>query len=515
MATFNIYGCCICRDLFNVDSNVHEVKHFLQATSPISNFIFPSPPKRLMTFDDLESVSMRRFRKTCVIKDYNKELVTYFKQKADYFIIDLINMVDMNLIKETYEDGSSHYFTKSSWFLYVNKYGLDDFFENSQLDEISSFDLIRKIGIDSVLDKQISWLKSLGYEENQIILIENKKGLCYTDGKIIAPFGHGIREQMNSIVDEIHRRFEERYPNCHIIRRPWGSYCDERNPWTLSDLHYTQDYYDYLYQCVDAISKYENPKEKLTALWEQYSDINSKSIWQYLHNNFSLYKGDSLLRNGDFSQCSNSINNYIALKGAEVFNESGKKTGENLDYSTQIDYLAIPYSRLSEGSHNRYVSSNDCVRGVVGNNKDFAQFWKTVNNTTCVIVKDHSIILTHNGIDENSQADIVQTINTTDDLYGKPVTLSAWIRVLQLSDYKKMGGVIGLINESNYNKGSFYAKKLFNNTEWQKIQLTTTLPTKTEFKGLTICLRAAAGHTRHAVVEFAQVKLEYGRISTI
>ncbi len=73
MATFNIYGCCICRDLFSlVPNNTHEVIHFLQSSSQTVNFLFNTKPKKQLTFDDFENISMPNFEKKCIINDYNK-----------------------------------------------------------------------------------------------------------------------------------------------------------------------------------------------------------------------------------------------------------------------------------------------------------------------------------------------------------------------------------------------------------------------------------------------------------
>ena len=68
MATFNIYGCCICRDLFGfIPYNQHEVVHFLQSSSQITNFVYTTKPQRLMTEADFENVDIANFKKKCII----------------------------------------------------------------------------------------------------------------------------------------------------------------------------------------------------------------------------------------------------------------------------------------------------------------------------------------------------------------------------------------------------------------------------------------------------------------
>lgn len=82
MASFNIYGCCICRDLFGfVPYNTHEVVHFLQSSSQISNFLFPTKPKKELTFEDFENIELPNFQKKCIIHDYNKTLLNYYTER--------------------------------------------------------------------------------------------------------------------------------------------------------------------------------------------------------------------------------------------------------------------------------------------------------------------------------------------------------------------------------------------------------------------------------------------------
>lgn len=516
MATFNIYGCCVSRDIFGFEeNNTHEVKHFLQATSQIVDFIFPTLPKKKMTMEDMEGIELNNFKKRCIIKDYNKELFDYFEEKADFFIIDLIDIANTDIKKVIFEDGSEHYFTNSGWFRDAYRKGLSNFFGKNKIEDINRLQVLDKVGIDAILDGLINWLKGLGYTEEQIIVNEVKRARYYTDGNIVAPFRLDIQEHVNSIMDKIHYRFKQKCPKCHIIKMPFGTYSDERHPWKLTDLHYVQDHYNYLYKCVDIISKNPNCDDILADLWERQSNVNANKMVSYLSNNFDVYKGKNLLKNGDFTKLSSFVNEFIALKGSLIFNNLGEDIGKRLESAGKVNNIGLLYSQVAGDNSDIYVSSDDCIKGFTGDNVTFSQYWKTANKTTCVIVKDHSIIVAHNGIDARYQTNIIQTIDNLEQLYGKVVTLSAWARVLMPSDNNGVGGTIALINASDYNQGKCYARKVFKNTEWRKIELTTILPDKDELKGVTVCLRANTGVSKHSVVEFSQVKLELGRISTL
>lgn len=89
---------------------------------------------------------------------------------------------------------------------------------------------------------------------------------------------------------------------------------------------------------------------------------------------------------------------------------------------------------------------------------------------------------------------------------------------MKLESYRggETEGSIAIINENNYNKGKLFAKKNFKNSDWEKIVLTTRLPDKDEFIGITLCIRAIQiTGKEHSVVEFKNPKLEFGMLSVI
>ena len=110
MATYNILGSCICRDLFGFqENNKHEVLTFLQATTALTWFCYDDKPSRIMGLDfynDVEGLS--NFQKRCLVHDYNKTVLEQFTKKADYFITDMTEFASMNIARETDKENHHH-----------------------------------------------------------------------------------------------------------------------------------------------------------------------------------------------------------------------------------------------------------------------------------------------------------------------------------------------------------------------------------------------------------------------
>ncbi len=211
-------------------------------------------------------------KKKCIIHDYNKTLLNYYTEKTDFIIVDLTNIANTNLVKEISEDGYEHYFTHSAWFNNAYRKGLNSFFTNSRFEIINRVDLLNKYGSDIILDRLIKWLKEkLHYKEEQIILIENNRTPYYTHEGKMYYFPSGTREEVNGILAELYKSFKEKCVNCHVIKLPIVAYADTDHPWSLTDQHFCHEFYEYLYQCVDAVA--EDPifcDEKIAQIREDF-----------------------------------------------------------------------------------------------------------------------------------------------------------------------------------------------------------------------------------------------------
>lgn len=514
MATYNILSSCICRDAFGfrVD-NKHEVIRFLQSSQPITWFHLNDKPQIKLGEDAFEDITtLTNFQKKCIINDYNKTVLEQYDIKADFFITDLVSFAGTGLAKEIYDDNSEHYFTNSKWFQIAYKGGVKNKL-NGKIENVNRFHIITDDFISDFVRKYIEWIQKQGYSPEEIILVENKKVTSYSDGEMLYYFEKSaLRNRINSILDKVYLEFEKQLSNCYVVKMPIGVYADVHHKWGLIDLHYCREYYDYLYECFDLISRKNNCQGEICLLRDSYSERLQENRDRFIQNSISHIRGEQLLGNLYLEN-----NYYISNKKVPFYKDDKLQQliGKTKGYFNALRQNHNTF-RIISGESSYYISWEDCIRGVVGNDRRLNDFWKTVNSNTVVISKDFSILVGHNHSNSLAQTQIIQTVELTDGLEGKVVTLSVYARVLEKNN-DDAGGTIAIINGKNYNSGKFYAKKDFINKDWQRIVLSVRLPQKDDFNGVTVCLRAVAGsgnEPKHALVEFCHPKLEIGSFAT-
>lgn len=516
MATYNILGSCICRDAFGFrENNKHEVLTFLQATSALTWFHYNDKPSRMMDLDfynDVEGLS--NFQKRCLVHDYNKTVLEQFTKKADYFITDMTEFASMNIARETDKENHQHYFTFSKWFNTAYKNGAREKLESS-IKRINHLDIIDEELIEKTIDNYVKWILDKGYTSEQVILIENKRAYMYTDGELLFCFdGKEYRDKLNKLLDKIYYCFKKKMPAAYAIKMPAGILCDKNHKWGLTDLHFCKEYYDYLYECIDMISKKDNCKDDIQKVCDKYSEIFLEKRNVFMHNSFEYADGVQLLR-GKIS--SRLEMNYIAPKGIAFYQDKlcTKEKGHLSRYFNVIEHNRN-YAKILSADDIYYVNKDDVLKGNIGDGKIICNMWRTVNGSTVVEVKENSIVIGHNGAKSTAQMNVIQTIENSCELAGKVITFSVYARVLAHNNQNK-GGAIAFINANDYNKGVFMAKTDFDNSEWKRISVTAQVPAGESFGGLTICMRALAASEvgqKSALVEFSDPKLEVGTFPT-
>ena len=131
-------------------------------------------------------------------------------------------------------------------------------------------------------------------------------------------FPSGTREEVNGILAELYKSFKEKCVNCHVIKLPIVAYADTDHPWSLTDQHFCHEFYEYLYQCVDAVA--EDPifcDEKIAQIREDFSLILYKKLNTFLNS----IVGKQFLK-GNLSTYDNK---YIASQFSQLYNNPIEK----------------------------------------------------------------------------------------------------------------------------------------------------------------------------------------------
>ncbi len=315
MSTFNVYGVCICRDLFTMGgANNHKILRFLQGSSPIINFKYSSQPRMYISEEDFVGVDgFTRFQQECIINDYNASLPQYYDVKADYFVIDLC-VLSYNLCKERYEDGTTRLFTATKWFQKAYNNGLRDFFRKNNI-EIEFLDPMEYLSDNMIRESvraEVEWIRDMGYDDEHIILIEVKRSSCYTKGGCLRFFEGKDRDRMNGRLDYAYSICRKEIPGCIFIPTPINAYCDAEHKWGLCDLHYCSEYYEYLLEAINtAIQEVEGEytlaktRLEIDRLYRKYNLLLTQKSQAFLRNSISLIDGKNLIN--DFGICDSFV----------------------------------------------------------------------------------------------------------------------------------------------------------------------------------------------------------------
>lgn len=507
MATFNILGTCIIRDLFSVSLNKskHTVWHFFNWASPTVHFFYKDKPSRKMEISHFDSTKdVMNFAERCVSCDYNKSVLENYVKKSDYFVIDLVSMVHTDLVQEVNAEGVSNTFTYSQSFIELLDKGLKEkFFKDSELKVIKALE--NRSVFKKVIENFVHWLiNEQGYKQEQIILIKNRSVHHYSDGCYYLKANWDFEER-NDVLMECYDYFSEKCPNCMVVEMPENVYSDYYHKWGFSDLHFDMSYYEYLFECIDLISNGEYTERKKWNIYNKYIRLFNQKIIALINNNLSIADNTNFI-NGGLS--SNVLDKYIVPRNTIFFKE-GDDSEYMLDCSKPVHHFSGDEGLFYIGETKCHTSKCNCVKGYTGTANSLYSNWRTQNHTTQVVITDYSVILGHNGLDEKFQSNLLFIIGNDRRLKGKPVTLSVLARVVNLNSHGT-GGSIALINDCSYNRGVFLVHKDFCNTGWQRLYLSTILPDD-DFIGLTVCLRALViDKNDYARVEFADARLELG-----
>lgn len=103
MITFNVWGNCMSRDIFNPlqNENRYKVLQYVGVGSSHPISAFSDKYERNVTPQDIKDYNISNFEKRCFCQDFNKTALSYLiERKSDYLLIDMLSCRH-NLYKKT------------------------------------------------------------------------------------------------------------------------------------------------------------------------------------------------------------------------------------------------------------------------------------------------------------------------------------------------------------------------------------------------------------------------------
>ena len=207
--SFNIIGCCVCRDIFrlNPDENFN-VDKFVQFVSPLS-IIDETKDENILSAEELGIFDWTNFCKRNFCFDINKGQVENFvfnNGLSDYLILDLCEL-RFKFAKLIFPNGKENFVTRTKYLnLFADNFSKFNNFTNCKLKDIELSD----DELFNSLEKYINLIKKY-YKEEQIILIENyptQKHLDDEKNEIFKYYPNSIIKTKN-LLEKCYKRSEE------------------------------------------------------------------------------------------------------------------------------------------------------------------------------------------------------------------------------------------------------------------------------------------------------------------
>ncbi|MBQ8163603.1 MAG: LicD family protein [Clostridia bacterium] len=320
MPRFSVIGSCISRDLFPIGDENYTFHTDIRFTSPFTLVSDPITPQRQIDHEDMAqpvpTYSTEWYKKN-ICNDVNKTVFEALKERhGDYAIIDLAD-IRIPILKITFEgDEKAYYISDSLPFRAQYEGNLrNNKLQGAIIERISP----RDIPLDSwhkALEKYAQRLNEI-FDYDKVILIKNECVSEYIalDGTV-KPFTDYEHLDMiytsNTLSKLLYKKFEELMPGCNVISIPPNALSSEANKWGKHPLHMDKQYYQYLLECIDAIT--EQKSYKLSAIYERYAEIFKMNR---ILGEIKSAQTDTALQSDDYSYFTTySKRRFPAAKGA-------------------------------------------------------------------------------------------------------------------------------------------------------------------------------------------------------
>lgn len=262
MLTFNIFGCCVSRDLFAL---LEEQKFacVLQMVSTTTATLFTKKFEREYTIDDFKEYNTSKFFKRLFVQDLNKTHLDYLtEKKSDYLIIDLLNERQSIFEKDGRSIAVGTFYNENRQRL-TDEFDLDTY-TLKELGDISFYDRL------PALDRFCSYILKF-YSPDQIIIHRFRGVEWYKDKNRKKAFAPNIRnfvQNYNAITNQMYEYVIQRLKGCHIINSPDNVIADVEHKWGLMHLHFHNFYYNYAIRAIKIICEHLPYVEEISRLEE-------------------------------------------------------------------------------------------------------------------------------------------------------------------------------------------------------------------------------------------------------
>lgn len=240
MASFNIWGACVSRDILQKEvlAGNYEVKRWISFISPITAFTEPYKDEFDVSAMPWGTGFFRRNMQSDIDKDYFKYL---FAEPSDYIIVDMVDS-RMDIVEHEKCMLTVSNQIGFNWDYINNLFG-EGYWKRMKMSDFSekTHCLYASKVADKILEK---------YRPDQIILHIHYgvKEILDKEKNVIRHFPEekcAEVSEYNYLNKKINDMLEEKFKGCHVIRFPDNVLADGNHQWGLLPLHYERLYYEY------------------------------------------------------------------------------------------------------------------------------------------------------------------------------------------------------------------------------------------------------------------------------
>ncbi len=284
VTTINILGTCISRDTFSThaDDGSYLVQQYVNEFDP---FYFGGKGMEVdkeRYFDYDTTGLIPPFRKRCMYLDATKTIMDYIKEKdSDFLLIDAaICRMPTLRVGDTFISVSRN---RADFFRMLKEEGIihDDVAEELRVPCEEFEERLRSFSSEV--------LKV--YPPEKIVLIELQGSYVHYNGKVLTPFG-GLDNltEKNKRMKLGFELLKEQLAGCHIVPMLDAVVADTNHWLKTAFIHYTREYYDYAYECMNVIAK-KLPRDEeeleIRRLHRDYTQLYYKKFFNMLALDFA------------------------------------------------------------------------------------------------------------------------------------------------------------------------------------------------------------------------------------
>lgn len=337
-----VIGSCVCRDLFEKASDNYTFHTDFRFFSLISML---SKPVGFIKADfdcfvkDVKTVNGKWYKKN-LINDINKTAFNALKERhGDYLVLDFAES-RISLAEIAWPN-------KAETLLVTNSVSFREHYNASLIKNIFKGTTVTMHNPLQYTDEE--WNKSVEifaakikelFNEEKIILIKNMPARYFVNSKgALRPYYS--KDHFDSVMlcdlllEKLNKHFIEVCPKCNVIEIPPYAIGSQKHKWGNHPFHFTETYYDYLFECVDSIT---DGKKNLSEIYNKYS-----SLFRQEYDN--AVKTAATESNGDISFGVDTL-----LKEYEEYNHLGKKQKALILFALDKKHFLKNFKRMKNES---------------------------------------------------------------------------------------------------------------------------------------------------------------------